>query len=197
MDTIIFDPKEVLGIVDLRFLGYYKIKQGILQKHLSKYYRFEKADILCKQFNKSVNMLKKERQQEGSKENYPWLDPKDDRKYMTDMEILEKYIDLEKSCLTEMERKEVMDMLYEYKGAFSLRDEIGTCPNIEIEIDITDISPFFIKPYHVKEEDKALIDKGMKCLCYLGILKEGFSAYSSPLMLISRKVTRQKSSHRF
>ena len=26
-------------------------------------------------------------------------------------------------------RKEVMDMLYKYKEAFSLRDEIGTCPN--------------------------------------------------------------------
>ena len=61
---------------------------------------------------------------------------------MTDREILEKYIDLEKSCLTERERKEVMDMLYKYKGAFSLRDEIGTCPNIEIEIDITDKSLF-------------------------------------------------------
>ena len=32
----------------------------------------------------------------------------------------------------------------------------------------------------------------MKRLCYLGILKEGFSAYSSPLMLISRKVTQDK-----
>ena len=32
----------------------------------------------------------------------------------------------------------------------------------------------------------------MKCLCYLGILKEGFSAYSSPVMLISRKVTQDK-----
>ena len=42
----------------------------------------------------------------------------------------------------EMERKEVMDMLYKYKGAFSLRDEIGTHPNIEIEIDIMDKSPF-------------------------------------------------------
>ena len=37
---------------------------------------------------------------------------------MTDKEILQKYIALEKSCLTEMERKEVMDMLYKYKGAF-------------------------------------------------------------------------------
>ena len=32
----------------------------------------------------------------------------------------------------------------------------------------------------------------MKHVCYLGILKEGFSAYSSPVMLISRKVTQDK-----
>ena len=32
----------------------------------------------------------------------------------------------------------------------------------------------------------------MKRLCYLGILKEGFSAYSSPVMLISSKMTQDK-----
>ena len=32
----------------------------------------------------------------------------------------------------------------------------------------------------------------MKRLCYLGILKEGFSAYSSPVMLVSRKMTKDK-----
>ena len=32
----------------------------------------------------------------------------------------------------------------------------------------------------------------MKRLCYLGILKEGFLAYFSPVMLISRKVTKDK-----
>ena len=32
----------------------------------------------------------------------------------------------------------------------------------------------------------------MERLCYLGILKEGFSAYSSPVMLISRKFTKDK-----
>ena len=55
-----------------------------------------------------------------------------------------------------------MDMLYRYKDAFSLRDEISTCPNIEVEINVTDKSPFFIRPYHVKEEDKVFIDKEMK-----------------------------------
>ena len=83
-------------------------------------------------------------------------------------------------------------MLYKYKEAFSLRDEIGTCPNIEVEIDVTDKSSFFIRPYHVSKEDKAFIDKEMKWLCYMGILKEGFSEYSNPVMLISRKLTKQK-----
>ena len=32
----------------------------------------------------------------------------------------------------------------------------------------------------------------MKRLCYMGILKEGFSAYSRPVMLISRKLTKDK-----
>ena len=75
---------------------------------------------------------------------------------------------------------------------FSHRDEIGMCPNIEVEIKVTDKSPFFIRPFHAKEEDKNILDKDMKRLCYLGILKEGFSVYSSPVMLISRKLTKDK-----
>ena len=67
-------------------------------------------------------------------------------------------------------------MLSKYKEAFSLRDEIGTCPNIEVELDVMDKSPFFIRLYHVKE-DKTFIDKEMKHLCFLGILKEGFSGF--------------------
>ena len=84
------------------------------------------------------------------------------------------------------------DLLYKCKDAFSLRDEIGLCPNIEIEFDVTDKSPFFIRPFHANEEDKVILDKEMKQLCYLGILREGFSAYSSPVILISRKVTKDK-----
>ena len=78
------------------------------------------------------------------------------------------------------------------KMCFSLRDEIGMCLNIEVNIEVTDNSPFFIRPYHVKEEDRAVLDKEMRRLCYLGILKEGFSAYSSPMMLISGKMTSDK-----
>ena len=111
---------------------------------------------------------------------------------MTDREILERYIDLGTSCLNKEEKLKLMDMLYKYKEAFSLRDEIGTCPKIEVEIEVTDKSPFFIRPYHVREEDKVVIDKEMKRLCYMGILKEGLLAYSSPVMLINRKLTKDK-----
>ena len=50
LETVIFDLKEMLGIPDLRSMGYYKINQGILQQNLSKYYRFESANTLCEQF---------------------------------------------------------------------------------------------------------------------------------------------------
>ena len=75
-----------------------------------------------------VNELKKNKKT-SDKEKYPWLEDSVKRKYMTDREILEKYIDLDKSCMTESEKKELRDMIYKYKDAFSLRDEIDTCPN--------------------------------------------------------------------
>ena len=141
-DTMIFKPEEMIGIIDLRLLGYFKIKQGILQQNLSKYYRFEKAEKLCQYFNKFVNTLKKEREQKSLEDKNPWLDPDDDWRHMTDREFLEKYINLDNSCLNEEEKIKVMNTLCDYKEAFSLRDEIGTCPNINVEIDVTDKSPF-------------------------------------------------------
>ena len=192
-DTMILNPRGMIGIVDIRSLGYYKIKQGILQQNLSRYFRFEEASKLCEYFNRIVDTLKKDREQTTSVDKYPWLDPEDERRNMMDREILEKYFDLETSCLNKEEKLKVMDMLYKYKEAFSLRDEIGTCPNIEVEIEVTDKSPFFIRPYHAREEDKAVTDKEMKRLCYMGILKEGFLVYSSPVMLIIRKLTKRGS----
>ena len=91
----------MLGILDLRLIGYYKIKQGILQLILTKIYRLESADVLCEQFNKFKNALKKEK--EEMKDKYPWLDQGNRRRKMSDKEILDKYVD-----------------------TFSLRDERGT-----------------------------------------------------------------------
>ena len=137
---------------------------------------------MYEQFNRFVNLLKKE--EESTEEKYPWLDENDEKKYMTDREILDTSINLDNSCLTKAEKKEVRDLLYEYKDTFSLRDEIGICPEIDIEIDVTDKTPFFIRPVHAKEKDKVILDKEMEGLCYLGILKESVLAYSSPVLLI-------------
>ena len=185
-----FDRTEMIGILDLRSLGYYKIKQDVHQQNLGKHYHFKPTEDICNQINRFVNHLTRE--EENAKEKYPWLDDKDERKYMSDEEILDKYINLDNSCLTKAEKKEVRELIYKYKDAFSLRDEIGTCSNNEVEIDMTDKIPFFIRPFHVREEDENILDKEMERLCYLGILKEGFSAYSSPVLLISRKMTNDK-----
>ena len=182
-EALILNPGEALGILDLRSLGYYKIKQGVTQQKLNRFYEFESADEVCTHFNNLINTLRKE-QKLDTGEKFPWLDNSDERKYMSDREILRKYINLDNTCLTEDDKEEVTNMLFKYKEAFSLRDEIGTCPNIEVGIDMMDKSPFFIRPYHVREEDKKVIDKEMKHLCYLGILKEGLSPYSSLVMLI-------------
>ena len=93
-DTMILRLEEMIGLVDIRSLGYYKIKQGILEENLSKYYRFEEAEKLCEYFNEFVDTFKKEREQTTLTDKYPWLDPEDERRNMTDREILEKYIDL-------------------------------------------------------------------------------------------------------
>ena len=71
----------------------------MLQQNLSKFYKFESAEKVCDQFNNFINTLKKEEKLESG-EKYPWLDKTDERKYMTDREILERYINLHKTCLT-------------------------------------------------------------------------------------------------
>ena len=173
-EMVIFDKRTTIGILDLRSLGYYKIKQGVLQQNLNKYYQFEEANKVCEEFNKMVEVIRQEEEKDSRKQKYPCLDDTDKRNYMTYKEILDKYINLKGSCLDKAERKQVMEMLYKYKDVFSLRDEIGTCSNIEVNIEVNNNSPFFIRPYHVKEEDRAVLDKEMRRLCYLGILKEGF-----------------------
>ena len=43
-EIVILNAKEVIGILDLRSLGYYKIQQGVLQQNLSRFYNFEPAE---------------------------------------------------------------------------------------------------------------------------------------------------------
>ena len=197
-NSILLDPEKHLGIVDIRSIGYYKIKHDTLQQGLSKHYEFENFINLCDSYNKMVtekyneSKLYNDQNDSISKDPYPWLEKDDIRRHMTDREILEKYIRLDESCLSDSGKIKLLNMLYKYKDAFSLRDEIGTSVGITVDIDLIDKTPFFIRPYNIAEEDKPIMDKEMNRLVHLGILKKGFSNYSSPVMLISRKLTKDK-----
>ena len=59
-ETIIFDMKTFIGILDLRSLGYYKVKQGVLQQNLEKYYQFEELDKVCADFNRIMEEKRQE-----------------------------------------------------------------------------------------------------------------------------------------
>ena len=81
-ETVIFDPNQMLGILDLRSLGILYNQTEVLQQNLSKCYHFESVDRMCEEFNTIVNGRKKEKK-EIDKDKYPWLDDSDERKYMT------------------------------------------------------------------------------------------------------------------
>ena len=123
---------------------------------------------------------------------YPWL-PKDDlRRQMTDEEILMKHVDLTKSNMTDEEKDELMDLIIDHKDAFSLRDEIGECSNIRIDIEVIDDSPLFVRPFPISQEDKPIMDWQMQRLVSLGILTQNTTSHTSPVMLISRKIGADK-----
>ena len=42
--TVTFGRAEMMGIIDIRSLGFYKIRQEVLQEHLGRHYHFDLAD---------------------------------------------------------------------------------------------------------------------------------------------------------
>ena len=198
-----FNSSNAIGIVDIRSLGFYNIRHSTLQYNLS---------IQLPQFNKMIHRHvggprpKQQQTCKGGKQGqgvnhadhgksadpYPWLDSEDPRRHLTDEEILWKYIDLKNSTLDEDGKAELMDIIIKHKKAFSLRDEIGECPNIKIDIDVIDDSPFFVRPFPISEEDKPIMDWQMQRLVSLGILSRNTTSHTSPVMLITRKLTKDK-----
>ena len=58
LETVIFDPKEMLEILDLRSMGSYKIRARQNTRNLSDYYRNKSVDTLSEQFNRFINTFK-------------------------------------------------------------------------------------------------------------------------------------------
>ena len=70
---------------------------------------------------------------------------------------------------------------------FSLRDDIGTCPFIEVHLKLKDETPFLVRPYPMREEQKKVTQKEMDRLKHLGIIRKGLTCYSSLVVLVKRK----------
>ena len=120
-------------------------------------------------------------------DKYPWLDPDDVRRNMTDKEIVRMKLYLKDSVLDEKEKEEFLTKVEQFTDVFSLRDEIGTCPFIEVHLKLRDETPFFVRPYPMREEQKKVIQKEMDRLKHLGIIHKGLTGYSSPVVLVKWK----------
>ena len=120
-------------------------------------------------------------------DKYPWLDPDDIRRNMTDKEILLMNLNLKDSVLDEKEKEEFLTKVDKFTDVFSLRDEIGTCPFIEVHLKLKDKTPFFVRPYPMREEQKKVIQKEMDRFEHLGIICKGLTSYSSLVVLVKWK----------
>ena len=212
--TMFFTKQKAIGIVDIRSLGYYNIQQCVLEYNLGAHYEFANFNKLAsvyedmrlakyqmKQKEEAKRLQKKTLKRKAeepekiaveTEDPYPWLPADDKRRKMSDDEIIEKFVDLTESDMTEEEKYEFIEILKDYRDAFSLRDEIGECPNIRIDIDVIDDSPFFVRPFPISEEDKPIMDWQMKRMVSLGIIKQGATSHTSPVFLIARKQTQDK-----
>ena len=117
-----------------------------------------------------------------SDDKYPWLDPDDIRRNMMDKEILQLKLNLKDSVLYEKGKEEFLVKVKQFTDVFSLRDEIGTCPFKEVHLKLKDETPFFVRPYPMREEQKK-----MDRLKHLGIIHKGLTGYSSLVVLGKQK----------
>ena len=121
---------------------------------------------------------------------YPWLDADDPRRKMTDEEILRSKVPFDKSILSAAEKERLIKLMLENTPAFSIRDEIGTCPYFEVKLKLRDDKPFFVRPYNIREDQKPIIQKEMDRLEKLGIIRKGFNWIQFPSSFSKAKTTK-------
>ena len=63
-------------------------------------------------------------------------------------------LNLKDSVLGEKGKEEFLEKVKQFTDVFSLRDEIGTCPFIEVHLKLKDETPFFVRPYTEESHTK-------------------------------------------
>ena len=120
-------------------------------------------------------------------DKYPWLESDDIRRNMTDSEILRMKLNIKDSVLDEKGKEEFLTNIEQFTDIFSLRDEIGTCPFIEVHFKLKDETSFFVRLYPKREEQKRVIQKEMDRLEHLGIIRKRLTGYSTLVVLVKWK----------
>ena len=64
-------------------------------------------------------------------------------------------LNLKDSVLEEKRKEEFLTNVEQFMDIFSLRDEISTCPFIEVHLKLKEEKPFFVRPYPMREEQKS------------------------------------------
>ena len=198
---------KAIGILDLRPVGYFKLSYQKLitmaesrqtfkmyhyqqvrkdpKEHLDEYHKMSRA-------SRDKRHSKTSQSVQDNTDKYFWLAKDDPRRHQTDAEIVYEKIDLKDSALTKKEKAKLMKMILKYRDVFSLRDEIGECPNLVADIKVIDESPFFVRVFPLSETDKPFMDQQMERLVSLGILTKNSTSHTSPIMLITRTLTNDK-----
>ena len=96
-------------------------------------------------------------------------------------------LNVKDSVLDEKGKAEFLTNVEQFMDILSLRDEIGTGPFIEVHLKLKDETPFLIRPYPMREEQKKVIQKEMDRLEHLGIIQKGLTSYSSLVVLVKQK----------
>ena len=96
-------------------------------------------------------------------------------------------LNIKDSVLDEKGKEEFLAKVEQFTDVFSLRDEIGTCPFIEVHLKLRDETPFFVRLYPMREEQKKVIQKQMNRLEHLGIICKGLTGFSSLVVLVKQK----------
>ena len=184
--TVELRKTKVLGVLDLRSMGYFKVgyqrmvtmteSSGNFQMHHYQQIAKGKSKNECGLYLKMSTDRGPPRNTTHKSENprrepwedpYPWLAEDDPRRFQSDAEILFEKIDLRDLALTKKEKAKLMKMILKYRDAFSLRDEIRACPNLTADIKVIDELPFFVRPFPLSEGDKPFMDKQMERLVSL------------------------------
>ena len=188
-ETAQLKKHKAVGILDLRSIGYFKVDYQKMVKLAEsskafKLYHYQQVKHETKtEVDQYMRMTRRYSSEKGKgfqnkveqidpqqkSDPFPWLADDDPRRYQSDEEIMYEKIDLFYSALSRKETTKLMKMLIKYRDAFSLRDEIGKCPNLEADIKVIDESLFFVIPFPISESDEPFKDKQMERLVSLGI----------------------------